>query len=171
MIEAGRQPTMTNQTVGNDDTMTRLTPEQIIAEIEQLARQSDAAERLPLEVVRLLKENCDRYNWVGIYNLYGDELVLGPSLGKPSPHTRIKIDSGICGAAAREERTVVVDDVSADPRHLVCSIDTCSEIVVPIFKNGRVVGEIDIDSDTRAAFSQTDRELLETIAELLATVY
>ncbi|MFH2055687.1 MAG: GAF domain-containing protein, partial [bacterium] len=127
-----------------------------------------AAERLPLEAVRLLHENVDHYDWVGIYHLEGDELVLGPFLGVPSPHTRIKIGDGICGAAAAQEQTIIVDDVNADSRYLACSIHTKSEIVVPIFKDGEVVGEIDIDSDRPAAFNNGDRSFLEQIAEILS---
>ena len=92
------------------------------------------------------------YTWVGIYLLDGDELVLGPFLGKPSPHTRIPLGRGICGAAAAEKATIIVDDVNADPRYLACSIETQSEIVVPIMSGGEVLGEIDIDSDQPAAF-------------------
>jgi GAF domain-containing protein len=76
--------------------------------------------------------------------------------------------SGICGAAATARQTIVVDDVNADPRYLACSIDTRSEIVVPIMDAGRVLGEIDIDSDKPAAFGAADRGLLEPIAALLA---
>jgi L-methionine (R)-S-oxide reductase len=151
--------------------MAKLTPDQIIAELSIVAARPDAHERLPLETVRLLKKHFDQYNWVGIYFLEGEELVLGPFLGLQSPHTRIKMDSGICGAAAREERTVIVSDVHSDPRFLACSIDTRSEIVVPIFKNGDVVGEIDIDSDTPEAFSESDRFFLERIARLLGRTY
>ena len=81
---------------------------------------------------RLLKDGVPHYTWVGIYLLDGDELVLGPFLGKPSPHTRIPLGRGICGAAATEKATIIVDDVNADPRYLACSIETRSEIVVPI---------------------------------------
>jgi GAF domain-containing protein len=105
---------------------------------------------------------------VGIYLLEGKELVLGPFLGKPSPHTRIPLGQGICGAAASEKATIIVDDVNADARYLACSIETKSEIVVPIMHKGRVLGEIDIDSDRPAAFDDSDRELLESVAATLA---
>jgi GAF domain-containing protein len=101
----------------------------------------------------------------------GDELVLGPFVGKPSPHTRIKLDSGICGAAAREQRTVVVNDVNADPRYLACSLETKSEIVVPIWKGGNIVGEIDIDSNVPSAFNVEDKSLLEDVSCLLSDVF
>lgn len=121
-----------------------------------------------LQAVRLLKDGVARYTWVGIYVLDGNELVLGPYLGKPSPHTRIPLGRGICGAAAAEKSTIVVDDVNADPRYLACSLETQSEIVVPIMQDGEVFGEIDIDSDGRAAFGPADRALLEPIAAMLA---
>ena len=116
--------------------------------------------------VAVLKDAFPTYTWVGIYLLEGDELVLGPFLGKPSPHTRIPLGQGICGAAATEKATLIVDDVNADPRYLACSIETQSEIVVPIMHGGRVLGEIDIDSDRPAAFGAADRELLEAVAAL-----
>jgi len=94
--------------------------------------------------------------------------VLGPFLGKPSPHTRIPLNRGICGAAASQKQTIVVDDVNSDPRYLACSIETKSEIVVPIMRGATVLGEIDIDSDKPAAFGAEDRALLEAVAKALA---
>ena len=117
--------------------------------------------------VAMLKERPD-YSWVGIYLLHGNELVLGPYLGKPSPHTRIPLGRGICGAAATEKATIIVDDVNADPRYLACSVETKSEIVAPIMLNGVVLGEIDIDSDKLAAFGDEDRKLVESVAAMLA---
>jgi GAF domain-containing protein len=118
--------------------------------------------------VALLKERLPHYTWVGIYLLEGDELVLGPYLGKPSPHTRIPLNRGICGAAASQQQTIIVDDVNSDPRYLACSIETKSEIVVPIMRGATVLGEIDIDSDRPAAFGEADRRLLESVAAELA---
>src|SRR5215510_15737703 len=105
------------------------------------------------QAVRLLKDAIPYYSWVGIYLLQGNELVLGPYLGKPSPHTRIPLGRGICGAAATSKATIIVDDVNADPRYLACSLETKSEIVVPIMNGAEVLGEIDIDSDRPAAFT------------------
>jgi len=119
-------------------------------------------------VVDTLKNALPDYTWVGIYLLDGNELVLGPFEGKPSPHTRIPLGRGICGAAAAEKTTIIVDDVNADPRYLACSGETRSEIVVPIMQGTEVLGEIDIDSDRAAAFGADDRALLESIAALLA---
>ena len=120
------------------------------------------------ETVAVLKARHRHYTWAGIYLLEGDTLVLGPYLGKPSPHTRIPLNQGICGAAASARETIVVDDVNADPRYLACSLETRSEIVVPIMADGVVFGEIDLDSDTPAAFSAADRTLLEAVAARLA---
>jgi len=117
--------------------------------------------------VEILK-GIPHYSWVGIYQLAGNELVLGPFLGKPSPHTRIPLGRGICGAAAAAKESIIVDDVSSDPRYLACSLETQSEIVVPVMRGGQVLAEIDIDSDTPAAFGQRDRQMLEAVAALLA---
>lgn len=121
--------------------------------------------------VHILKARMPDYSWVGVYLLEGDELVLGPYLGKPSPHTRIPLNRGICGAAASEQQTIIVDDVNADPRYLACSLETRSEIVVPIMRDGHVFGEIDIDSDRPAAFGASDRALVESAAALLAGTF
>ncbi len=146
------------------------THEQTLASIDDLIRAERDPERAMERVVEVLKREMPHYTWVGIYLLEGDELMLGPFRGKPSPHTQIPIGSGICGAAARERETIIVDDVNADSRYLACSLETKSEIVVPIMHGGQVLGEIDIDSDQRAAFGSDDRRLLESVASLLAPV-
>jgi L-methionine (R)-S-oxide reductase len=129
------------------------------------ARDADAA---LAACVAMLAGEVPKYNWVGIYLLDGNELVLGPFLGRPSPHTRIPLGRGICGAAAAEQMTIIVDDVNDDSRYLACSLDTRSEIVVPIMHGGQVLGEIDIDSHQLAAFGDADRDLLEGLAAQLA---
>lgn len=144
------------------------THEDVLASLTAAIRaESDPGSAME-RAVAILKQELPYYTWVGIYLLEGDELVLGPFLGKPSPHTRIPLGSGICGAAATEHATIIVDDVNADPRYLACSIETQSEIVVPIMYGGCVLGEIDIDSDRPAAFGTADRKLLEAVATLLA---
>ena len=131
-------------------------------------REAGDGRRAIAAAVGVLKQAIPDYNWVGIYLLDGNELVLGPFVGKPSPHTRIPLGRGICGAAAAEKATIIVDDVNADPRYLACSIETKSEIVVPIMAGSDVLGEIDIDSDRLAAFTAEDKILLESVAALLA---
>jgi L-methionine (R)-S-oxide reductase len=117
----------------------------------------------------VLNERIPHYSWVGIYLVEGTELVLGPWRGpEATEHVRIPIGQGICGAAASSGRTEIVDDVNADPRYLACFASTRSEIVVPIAFQGRVVGEIDIDSDEPAAFGEADRAFLERVATLIS---
>jgi L-methionine (R)-S-oxide reductase len=135
--------------------------------VERIAAAPSADAALKLTVERLAAA-VPHYTWVGLYLLEGDELVLGPFVGAPSPHTRIPLGQGICGAAATARQTIVVDDVNADPRYLACSLETRSEIVVPILAGDRVLGEIDIDSDQPAAFGEADRALLEPLAAALA---
>jgi L-methionine (R)-S-oxide reductase len=132
-----------------------------------ISAETDATRAME-KAVQLLAAELPYYTWTGIYLLHGNELVLGPYVGKPSPHVRIPLGRGICGAAASEKATIVVDDVNADPRYLACSIETKSEIVVPIMDGGNVLGEIDSDSDRPAAFGADDRALLEAVAVLLA---
>jgi L-methionine (R)-S-oxide reductase len=148
--------------------MTASERERLLGTIQSAIVESMDARHAIEQTVHLLKDNVPDYTWVGVYLLEGRELVLGPFVGKPSPHVRIPLGRGICGAAATEKATVVVDDVNADPRYLACSLETRSEIVVPIMRDGDVLGEIDIDSDRRAAFGAEDRALLEPIAAWLA---
>lgn len=120
-------------------------------------------------VVGLLHAGVPYYDWVGIYLMGTNNVLrLGPYRGEPSEHTEISLDMGICGSAAREKKTIIVDDVNSDPRYLACFLETKSEIVVPIMSGDRVLGEIDIDSNRPAAFSDSDREILEAIAAGLA---
>ncbi len=142
---------------------------EVLNSISLLANNARDARSLMAEAVTLLQRERRHYNWVGIYLLENSELILGPFVGKPTPHTRIALNQGICGAAASTGQTVIVDDVNADPRYLACSLETRSEIVVPIMRNGKVLGEIDIDSDTPAAFTEDDRKLLEGVAEIIAS--
>jgi L-methionine (R)-S-oxide reductase len=142
--------------------------DQLLGAIRSAVAAAPDARAAMNQAVRLLKDGVPQYTWVGIYLLDRNELVLGPYLGKPSPHTRIPLGRGICGAAAAEKATIIVDDVNADARYLACSLETQSEIVVPIMQNNEVLGEIDIDSDRRAAFGPADLRLLEPVAALLA---
>jgi L-methionine (R)-S-oxide reductase len=142
---------------------------EIAAEIRDLAASAPDSRQLMEGVVRLLAAERPYYSWTGFYLMDGpDTLALGPYVGKPSPHTRIALHQGICGAAASTGESLIVDDVNADPRYLACSLETRSEIVVPIKRDGQVLGEIDIDSDRLAAFSGEDRQLLEVIAGIVA---
>jgi putative methionine-R-sulfoxide reductase with GAF domain len=137
--------------------------------VDRIVNRESEADEVLRRVVEVLHDRFDHYTWVGIYLVEGDDLVLGPWKGpQATDHVRIPIGQGVCGAAAASGRTEVVDDVSADERYLACFPSTRSEIVVPIVYEGRVVGEIDIDSDTPAAFGEADREYLERVAVLIS---
>ena len=135
------------------------------AGVAEAAGPGAAAQR----VVDTLHERFPHYDWVGIYWVDGTDLVLGPWIGpEATDHTRIPIGTGVCGAAAASGQTEIVPDVKADPRYLACFASTRSEIVVPIFHDGDVVGEIDIDGSDLDAFDETDARFLEEVAALLA---
>jgi L-methionine (R)-S-oxide reductase len=147
---------------------------EVIAQLEKAAASAKSAIQLMTAMVEKLNELMPKYNWVGFYMIElapGDEpvLVLGPFVGAATPHTRIKLNQGICGAAASTGKVVVVDDVNSDPRYLACSIETKSEIVVPVCASGKVVGELDIDSHCGAAFGPEDRKICEYAARLVGT--
>lgn len=121
------------------------------------------------KIVDVLYDNFEKYCWIGIYFVKGNELVLGPWKGKQATeHTTIPLGMGICGATAKTGKTELVDDVSKDRRYLSCFLSTRSEIVVPIKKKNIVVGEIDIDSDRPAAFNKNDTMFLEKVADMLS---
>ena len=121
------------------------------------------------EVCRFLRESFRHYRWVGVYRVDGATLLLeawdGPAA---TEHTRIPLERGVCGQAARENRTVLVDDVRAAPDYLACFLETRSEAVVPIRDGGQVVGEIDIDGNEVGAFDRSDGAFLEAVAAKLS---
>ncbi len=119
-------------------------------------------------VVKFLNKRVPHYNWVGIYMIEGENLVLRTYSGpRETEHTKIKVGDGICGLAAKEELTVVVPDVSKDSRYIACFPETKSELVAPIFRDGKVTGEIDIDSDSVDPFSNNDKHFLDRIINLI----
>lgn len=105
--------------------------------------------------------------WTGFYRVVGDQLVLGPFQG-PMACTRIRKGRGVCGTAWAEERTQVVPDVDLFPGHIACSSASRSEIVVPLWQDGQVVGVLDIDSAELATFDEVDRHWLEQVVQLLS---
>jgi GAF domain-containing protein len=142
----------------------------ILTSIEVFAATAASAEALERFVVESIAARLPYYNWVGFYMLATDNnqmLDLGPFVGAPTIHTRIPVSEGICGAAVAQGQTIVIDDVHSDPRYLACSIETKSEIVVPIRVAGKIVGEIDIDSHNHAAFGPADRAFVEQCAEIV----
>ena len=142
----------------------------LLVEFRRLAAEATTLESLQRAIVGAIPQRLSHYNWTGFYMLDTDDprmLVLGPFAGAPTPHVRIPVTQGICGAAVASGETVVVDDVGSDPRYLACSIETESEIVAPIHVHGKVVGEIDIDSHQPAAFGGEDRSFLEETARIV----
>ena len=139
--------------------------------VSELLSKKKPFPKLAQEFCTLLRKSFAHYQWVGIYMIdKPGTLVLNAWDGPAATeHVEIPIGQGICGLAAREERSVVVDDVSKDPRYLQCFLHTKSEIVVPIFAKKKVVGEIDIDGDHVGAYNDADRAFLEWCAVRLGS--
>ena len=116
-------------------------------------------------LVSLVWHGLEGINWVGFYFLRGSELVLGPFQGKPAC-VRIAMGNGVCGTAAAKRETVVVGDVDAFPSHIVCDSASRSEIVVPLVREGDLIGVLDMDAPTRGRFDEADRAGLEILANL-----
>ncbi len=131
-----------------------------------VAQENDEAGVLKT-AAELIDGFSEGYNWTGFYLMRGNHLEVGPYVGPETPHTRIELGKGICGAAATQSRTIVVDDVTSDPRFLACSLSTRSEIVVPLMDEGKCLGEIDIDSNEPSYFTKEDRAMLESIADIV----
>lgn len=147
--------------------------QELAKELTALAEAAPSVEDLMSTIVGRLQERLRYYDWVGFYMIEkggiaeDPVLVLGPYVGAVTQHKRIPLNQGICGAAASSGHTLVIDHVGEDPRYLACSIETKSEIVTPITVKGEVVGELDIDSHTPAAFTADDRQLVEHCARLV----
>jgi len=121
----------------------------------------------------LLHENIDYYDWVGFYFHNGnkEELVLGPYVGEKTDHTVIPFGKGICGQVAVSNQTYIVPDVTAEDNYIACSVSVKSEIVVPIFVNGKNIGQIDIDSELKDAFTEDDRAFLEYLNHEISKLF
>lgn len=121
----------------------------------------------------LLRGGVDHYDWVGFYIVDESKqnLLLGPYVGEPTRHTEIPFGQGVCGRAAKKKRTLAVQDVSKVLNYLSYSPEVQAEIVVPIFKNGELVGELDIDSHTLAAFTKEDKTFLEDVCKVVSELF
>jgi L-methionine (R)-S-oxide reductase len=140
------------------------------AEVEALVASDAPDDEVLEDVVRLVHEAHPRWDWSGIYLLVDGTLVVGPFAGSEEPpeHSRIEVGDGVCGTAVAQDRNQLVDDVRELDNYLACSLSTRSELVVLIREDGRVVGQFDIDSDERGAFTQEDEALLEELATVVA---
>ena len=145
--------------------------ENLKPEIEKIIQRQDlSVDARLLQVCELLKKEVEYYNWVGFYFKNGDkdELKLGPFVGAPTDHTIIPFGKGICGQVALSNQNFVVPDVGAQENYIACSIDVKSEIVVPLFKDGENIGQIDIDSNTPDPFTEADERFLEWVNKKVA---
>lgn len=138
--------------------------DRIIQLLSDTPQEGQALRAFAMEVLGKL----DGYDWVGIYRLEGDELVLDEYVGAETEHTRIPVGTGVCGTAIAKNENQIVEDVRSLDNYLSCSLDTRSEIVVLIRRGGTVLGQIDVDGHRVANFGRTDEEFLQAVGEVLA---
>ncbi len=144
---------------------------ELISTIQTILNAEATTETMLLKVCEVLRHSVPYFDWVGFYLVDKEsprELVLGPYTGATTVHTRIPFGQGVCGQVAEAEETIVVQDVAEEANYLSCGIDVKSEIVVPLFKEGSFIGELDIDSHVTGPFSHQDQEFLEQVALLVS---
>jgi len=144
--------------------------EELLREFRDFAPGAPTAEAVMKHVAERLHQTMTRYNWVGFYLVDSADpgvLVVGPFVGSFTPNARIPLDTGLCGAAATSGQTVVVDDVTGDPRYLPGSSMVISEIVVPIFVKNKLAGELDVESYFPGTFTRTERDFIEACAAIV----
>ena len=142
------------------------TPEQVLSDVHMYADHEDDLTAVLANIAAVLKAHRPHYAWVGFYMFGRDpgQMILGPYQGPPTCTTRIAIDAGMCGLAARTRQTVILPDVRSDPRYIACSPTVRSEIVVPLLDGGHVLGVLDADSEAVDGFGPDDQTLLEAVA-------
>jgi GAF domain-containing protein len=144
--------------------------EELLQEFQDFARAASTAESVMERIAERLHEKMTRYNWVGFYLVDPTDsgvLLVGPFAGSFTPNARIPLGTGLCGAAASSGQTVVVDDVSKDPRYLAGSSLVKCEIVVPIFVKNSLAGELDVESYFASTFNKVEREFVESCAAVV----
>jgi L-methionine (R)-S-oxide reductase len=144
--------------------------EELLVEFRNSAKSAATAESLMDHMAQRLHEKMTRYNWVGFYLIDPADarfLVVGPYVGSFTPNARIPLNTGLCGAAATTGQTVVVQDVTKDPRYLAGSSMVNSEVVVPIFVKGKLAAELDIESYFANTFDPAEREFVEACAAMV----
>jgi len=149
-----------------------MTHSEIKADCLQILSESQTVEKRLTSICELLKEAISHYNWVGFYfaNQQTRTLHLKAFAGTPTEHTDIPFGKGICGQVAESNSNFVVPDVKAQDNYIACSLDVKSELVVPLFKNGQNIGQIDIDSHAIDPFSEEDERLLEWVNSEIAKI-
>lgn len=150
-----------------------MTTEELKQSLLELIQSSTNTEDTLQKICDLLEEKVPHYNWVGFYFADPEKQVLhlGPYKGLPTDHTIIPFGKGICGQVAENNETFVVEDVLAQDNYISCNIDVKSEIVVPIFVEGKNIGQIDIDSNTKNAFDKADQDFLEWLTSVVSSLY
>lgn len=143
---------------------------EVLSKIAECASCKTDRNELAKVAVQAIRERLPQATWVGVYWLEGDALVLGPYVGAPTEHVRIPVGTGVCGTAVAEDRDQVVDDVRQRSNYLACSPTVRSEIVVLVRSGGRIVGQLDLDSDRVGAFSRDDHAFLSMIAGALGSL-
>jgi len=145
----------------------------LLQQVKEITDSSKGKEEKLNQICQLLKDNVPYYNWVGFYlaDESKKELFLGPFVGEPTEHTRIKFGQGICGQAAEHKEIFVIQDVTKETNYLSCSPKVKAEIVIPIFKDKGIVGELDIDSHKFSPFTEEDRKFLKTVCESLSKIF
>lgn len=145
----------------------------LLKRVEEISKSSSEKDEKLKAICTLLKENVPHYHWVGFY--FADEskkrLTLGTFAGEDTEHVTIPFGRGICGQAAERKETFTVQDVSKETNYLSCSLKVRSEIVIPIFKGSRIVGQLDIDSHDLSPFGQEDRLFLEEVCAILSPLF
>ena len=146
--------------------------DQLKKDILNITQQNSEADVVLQHICDYLKGAVSYYNWVGFYFTNGDkkELILKQFAGKPTEHTLIPFGKGICGQVALSNQNYVVQDVTEQDNYISCGFDVKSEIVIPIFKDGKNIGQIDIDSHHTSPFGKEDEKLLEFVCEQVATL-
>jgi L-methionine (R)-S-oxide reductase len=147
-----------------------LSHEELLRELKEFAKKATSANSLMEHLAQQLHENMARYNWVGFYLVdpqNAEVLLVGPFVGSFTPNARIPLSVGLCGAAARNRETVVVQDVSKDPRYLAGSPLVKCEIVVPIFVRDKLAVELDIESYFSNTFTRAEQEFVEACANIV----
>ncbi len=139
----------------------------LIKQIKSLLRKEDNLITNLSNFTAALKQTFSKISWVGFYLFDGTKLYLGPFQGKVAC-TEIQIGSGVCGTSAKERKTIIVDDVDNFPGHIACDVESRSEIVVPIFKEDKLFGVLDLDSTTYNSFNETDKKYLEELVNFLS---
>lgn len=146
--------------------------EQLKPQVEAITSKKNSVDERLFEICQLLEKHIDYYNWIGFYFRNGnkEELKLGPYVGAPTDHTIIPFGKGICGQVAVSNQNFVVPDVSAQDNYIACSMTVKAEIVIPIFVNGKNIGQIDIDSNTPDPFTEADERFLEFITQKVSEI-